>query len=736
MKRRMLIACLIAISSLKGYAQQPLLPPPPVPAPKEAWQSLPQFQFEPESTPHWYALELENDSVYWANVDIGKIIICLKTGIGKGAINDLALKYGLLATKDTSMYPDIINFYSYRFGGGKERLLRLIKDAKSNPSILYVEPESIIKSDACYPSDPYNYPNAGWMQWANHNTGIDSAWCTVLMGSIGQRIGIIDNACDYTHPDIRVIYGYDFADGDVDVRPDWTGTQTHGTHVTGIAGGKTNNSIGIAGVSNDTVYFAKAVSDGSTLFSNTAIVNAINDMSIRPQVRVINMSFRSLSPSATIHTACDNAYANNKLLIAASGNDTANITGYPANYSSVIAVGATGVNPSIPANVFASAYSNYGAKQEISAPGGNGDGIWDIWSTVPSNSYSYMFGTSMAAPLVAGVASLMFDMMPTLTSVEARTILQQSVYDLGTTGWDMYYGYGMICGWCAVYHAQHFCAIPTGLTSSSITATSAILNWYSATGSVSYNIRYKPTSSATWTYVTSAATSVTLSGLLPATNYEFQVKTVCAADLSGYSSSAYFTTLINCVVPAASSLNATSITTTSASLSWAPVSGAISYNVQYRVGTSGSWSVPHNVAVPPYTATGLLPSTAYQFRVQSVCATTIGSAYSSIYGFTTLTEPSIDHTGIANVNINAVTKIYPNPASSTLYVELLLPNAVNLDISLVDVSGREVAQLFNGTGKSGNNNFSFDRPTVPNGSYFVVVKANSQTIKNQMIVFN
>ncbi len=542
--KKLLIACAIAMSAT-SYAQQV-----PTPATKEIWKPLPQFQATPTTTPNWYAIENENNPVYWQNVDATKLLICLKKGQSPKRIKRLVSKYGLIPTHHDCLHPEIINFFEYEFPNGKkDKLMMLIHEAKGNKYVEYIEPEAIIKSEVCSPNDPYNYPNSGWKQWANHNTGIDSAWCTVLSGGWGQWIGIIDNACDYTHPDIGVIYEYDFADSDPDVMPDATGTQTHGTHVTGIAGGKTNNGIGIAGVSNDTVYFAKAVKDGLVLFDNVAIVNAINDMAINcPKLRVISMSFGANVPTATIQSACDNAWAHNKLLIAASGNNGLNVTLYPANYSNVIAVGATGVNPSPPYNnTFASAYSNYGSKQEISAPGGNADGsMWEIYSTLPSNSYGYMSGTSMATPMVSGLASLMFDVRPTLTNSQARVILQQSVFDLGTTGWDMYYGYGMICGFCAVYNAQYSCDMPTGLTATSVTTTSALLSWTAISGGSSYNLQYKVVGAGSWTTIFSSTNSRLITGLTPNTHYVFQVQTICPSSVSVYGTTiGSFTTLVD-----------------------------------------------------------------------------------------------------------------------------------------------------------------------------------------------
>jgi wprA g.p.. Serine peptidase. MEROPS family S08A len=59
----------------------------------------------------------------------------------------------------------------------------------------------------------------------------------------------------------------------------------------------------------------------------------------------------------------------------------------------------------------------------------------------------------MAAPHVSGVAALVFSVRPSLTNSMVRTILRNSTFDLGSPGWDMYYGYGMICAHCAVLNA-------------------------------------------------------------------------------------------------------------------------------------------------------------------------------------------------------------------------------------------------------------------------------------------
>jgi len=419
------------------------------PAPKELWKPLPQFQVDKNKKPGWYALENADNPLYWQGVNPGKIIICLKKGIPESSIRFFTDKYALKPTKEKSMFPEIMNFFVYQIPDpSKEKILEIISEAKSMDNIEFAEPDVILKSSTCSPNDPY----FSSYQWGPYKVWADSAWCYTTGSNTWQMIGIIDNAVDYTHPDLytNVWYGYDFADDDNNPIPVNT-TVNHGTHVAGISSGKINNGTGIAGMANDTVFFAKVTSDADPIpYNYTACVNALNYFSTIPRIRVVNMSFGGPTINAALQTACDNAWNNGKLLIAAAGNDAqnGNPVNYPAAFNSVVAVGSVDVNNSW------STFSSHGNYVEVSAPGGdNSQGAGDIYSTLPNNSYGFMAGTSMASPLVTGLAGLMFAANPALTNSQARTILQQCVFDLGTSGWDQYYGYGEVCAFCAVISA-------------------------------------------------------------------------------------------------------------------------------------------------------------------------------------------------------------------------------------------------------------------------------------------
>ena len=178
------------------------------------------------------------------------------------------------------------------------------------------------------------------------------------------------------------------------------------------------------------------------------------------------------------------------------------------------------------------------------------------------------------------------------------------------------------------------CAVPAGLASSNITSSSATVSWGAASGAVSYNLQYKTSAATTWTTVNTASTSYGISGLASSTTYNYQVQNVCTASSSAFSSAGSFTTSATggtCSTP--TGLASSSITSTTATVSWSAVSGAVSYNLQYKLASSGTWTT-QNFTGTAVNFTGLTASTSYNAQVQAVCSSE-SSAYSSAITFTT-----------------------------------------------------------------------------------------------------
>jgi subtilisin family serine protease len=179
-----------------------------------------------------------------------------------------------------------------------------------------------------------------------------------------------------------------------------------------------------------------------------------------PVARVINMSLGAelsafgeadvLLFAAVVEAAADAGL----LMVAAAGNGGADGIGrsggidVPARFPAVIAVGSVD-RPDSSGEIVRSRFSDFGLELELVAPGAETSG-WDgapiegIVSTWPANRYSVLPGTSMASPLVAGGAALVWSANPGLTAAELRRILQETAVDLGETGRDEEFGYGLL----------------------------------------------------------------------------------------------------------------------------------------------------------------------------------------------------------------------------------------------------------------------------------------------------
>lgn len=229
-----------------------------------------------------------------------------------------------------------------------------------------------------------------------------------------QYVG--DNPNDFS--DIR--YGNNDVEG-----PD----ALHGTHVGGIVGAIRGNNLGGDGVAENVLLMSlRAVPNGDEFDKDIAL--AIR-YAVDNGASVINMSFgKGYSPNQKeVYEAL--AYANSKgvLLVHAAGNDAAdvdNTDNYPTSMyefqkEKLDLYLTIGASTRTPKGKLAADFSNYGqTKVDVFAPG------YEIYNTVPQSAYKKLQGTSMAAPMVAGVAALLKSYFPTLTMNEIKDIMLKS----------------------------------------------------------------------------------------------------------------------------------------------------------------------------------------------------------------------------------------------------------------------------------------------------------------------
>ena len=178
------------------------------------------------------------------------------------------------------------------------------------------------------------------------------------------------------------------------------------------------------------------------------------------------------------------------------------------------------------------------------------------------------------------------------------------------------------------------CNTPGNLSISNIVNTTANASWNAAANAVSYNVQIRPTG-GTWSSSNTTGTTYNFTGLAVCTGYEVQVQTVCASGSSNYSSSQNFTTTGctggTCNTP--TGISSTVISSRKASISWNTVTGAISYEVQYREVGASTWKLK-TTSSTSVTLNGLKPGRTYEYRVRAICSGG-NSPWSSIGTFTT-----------------------------------------------------------------------------------------------------
>jgi hypothetical protein len=214
--------------------------------------------------------------------------------------------------------------------------------------------------------------------------------------------------------------------------------------------------------------------------------------------------------------------------------------------------------------------------------------------------------------------------------------------------------------------------VSTGLTVVDITGSAAKLNWIAEPNARGYNVQYRIVGAPSWTTLNSASvtSSVNLSGLEPASNYEWQVQTICRNyDLSAFSGIASFSTISVPVcgsIPTA--LNVTAINPGSATLAWnggANVAIVSGFDVRYRELGSPAWNSLSTVT-PSITLSSLSVSGTYEWQVRTNCGGAGLSSYSTVATFSMLGHVPVNTTQYFDAN-NVPT--LQNPASwNTIFV--------------------------------------------------------------------
>jgi subtilisin family serine protease len=274
-------------------------------------------------------------------------------------------------------------------------------------------------------------------QWGLTKIHAPAAWNIEVGETRSVTVAVIDTGVDVNHPDLKqkLLSGFNSVANSTDVQDD----HGHGTHVAGIIAASTNNAVGIAGVSWGARILPIKSLDKSGAGSSCAILAGVV-FATSQHVDVINMSLGGPGHcSAAVQEAVNAAHAADIAVVAAAGNSgfSFNTPSTPANCDHVLAVAATDQRDR------AAAFSNFGDYVDLSAPG------VEIVSTIidtktGAHSYAALSGTSMASPMVAGLAALIGARHPDWGANEIETRLIRTSRDLGKRGWDEHFGHGRI----------------------------------------------------------------------------------------------------------------------------------------------------------------------------------------------------------------------------------------------------------------------------------------------------
>lgn len=282
------------------------------------------------------------------------------------------------------------------------------------------------------------------------------------------------------------------------------------------------------------------------------------------------------------------------------------------------------------------------------------------------------------------------------------------------------------------------CSAPVTLNASGITSNGAFVNWSAASGAVSYTVEYKPVYSSVFSFAgTTTATGLALSGLLPATVYDWRVKTSCGTGVeSGYNQAQFTTTAGGaCSVP----VNNYSYDACGYSVVfWDAVAGAFSYTVEYKSIYSAAWIVYEAATINTYSVISDVPG-AYNWRVRVNCAAGSGDYATSTLNILDYTDPSCTffrkplENGIAEKLNNTALKVAPQPANNQVTVSFTAGQKATGILLVHDAKGIRVMSR-NMNIQEGYNSMLIDVSALPAGIYFISLNTAKQQRKARLVV--
>jgi subtilisin family serine protease len=311
-----------------------------------------------------------------------------------------------------------------------------MNELRKNRKLKYVELDMAV-APAATVSDP-SYASS----WALPKIQAPTAWDSTS-GS-GVTIAILDTGIDSAHPDLapNMVPGWNVYDNNSNTAD----VHGHGTWVAGVAAMAANNAKGSAGVAWGAKIMPVRIADANAYAYWSTVAQGIY-WAADNGAKVVNVSYNGVSGSSTVQSAAQYLRGKGGVVVVAAGN-SGGLESIAAN-DSLLTVAATDQN-----DVRAS-FSSYGAYVDLTAPGVS------VYTTTVGGGYSNASGTSFSSPVVAATAALMLSANSKLTPADVDSILKTTALDLGTVGFDQYYGTGRVNAAKAVAGAKTTVAADT-----------------------------------------------------------------------------------------------------------------------------------------------------------------------------------------------------------------------------------------------------------------------------------
>jgi len=310
-----------------------------------------------------------------------------------------------------------------------------VQALSQDPQVESAEVDRLVDPEVTTANDTY-FSSA----WHLAKMGTPIAWDTTK--GAGVTVAILDSGVDGTHPDLagKLVPGWNLVDNNSNT----SDVYGHGTMVAGVVSAASNNGLGVTSIAWDASLMPVRVA----LTSGSAYISTIANGIIYAAdhgAQIANASFATLTGSPTIQSAANYMRSKGGLVVVAAGNY--GVLDSTLNTDAVISVSATSSSDAL------TSWSSYGPYVDVSAPGAG------IWTTTNGGGYSAVSGTSFSSPATCAVLALMKSANPTLSNVTLEALLKSTAVDLGTPGYDQYYGYGRINADNAVTAAASFSVV-------------------------------------------------------------------------------------------------------------------------------------------------------------------------------------------------------------------------------------------------------------------------------------